>query len=82
MWKNNRPDDWKCKYLGKKANRYYELGADAMLEALTVAELRNRLLALGSPIIIPGYELPQPKFADVPLPSDMTIYPYFISEEE
>ena len=31
MW---RPDDWKCKYLGKKANRYYELGADAMLEAI------------------------------------------------
>ena len=31
MW---RPDGWKCQYLGKKANRYFELGADAILEAL------------------------------------------------
>lgn len=31
MW---RPKGWKCKYLGKKANRYFELGADAMLRAL------------------------------------------------
>ncbi len=38
MW---RPDDWECKYLGKKANRYYELGADAMYEE--VLKLINRL---------------------------------------
>ena len=31
MW---RPKDWECKYLGKKANKYFELGADAVLEAL------------------------------------------------
>ncbi len=31
MW---RPEDWQCKYLGKKADKYFELGADAMLEAL------------------------------------------------
>ena len=31
MW---RQDGWKCQYLGKKANRYFELGADAMLKAI------------------------------------------------
>ncbi len=31
---NGRPDGWKCQYLGKKANRYFELGADAMLIGL------------------------------------------------
>ncbi len=31
---NWRPKDWRCPYLGKKANRYFELGADAILKAL------------------------------------------------
>ena len=31
---NWRPDNWRCEYLGKKANKYFELGADAMLDAL------------------------------------------------
>lgn len=29
-----RPPGWRCPYLGKKANRYYELGADAYEEGL------------------------------------------------
>jgi hypothetical protein len=29
-----RPNGWKCKYQGKKANRYFELGASAMLNEL------------------------------------------------
>lgn len=29
MW---RPEGWKCPYLGRKAQRYFELGADAMYQ--------------------------------------------------
>ena len=29
-----RPNGWKCKYQGKEANHYFELGASAMLSEL------------------------------------------------
>lgn len=40
-----------------------------------IQRLREKLLKLGQPIIIPARELPQPKTASEPVTRDITIVP-------
>ncbi len=46
-----------------------------------ITKLRERLLQLGQPVIIPARELPQPEDASDDPPRDITIYPVGANNE-
>ena len=47
-----------------------------------IGKLRNRLLELGTPILIPARDWKQPESASDDEPVDITLYPYFQSLED